>query len=105
MPTPASTIRILVVRTWTAVLALRGALRTFGDRVHLTVVDIEPALNAALARTTFDLVLYDPSTPAITRDTLAARLREHRRDIPVIEITTLESLECRISEALALRMN
>ena len=94
-----------MVRTWTQVAPLRRALHDLGYGGDITAVDIEPALNAALARSTFDLVLYDPSTPAIGRETLAARMREHRRDVPVIAITTLDALEHQIAAALALHMN
>src|SRR3569623_2191428 len=75
----ASTIRILVVRTSTELAALRNALRSLGHAVHITSVDIEPAFNAALARSNFDVVVYDPKTPAIARDTLAARMRATSR--------------------------
>ena len=99
------TIRILVVRTWTELAPLRAALRDLGYAVHITAVDIEPALNAALARTTFDVIVYDANTPAIGRDTLAARMREHGRDIPVVELTTLDELAAQVFGSLASRRN
>ncbi len=94
-----------MVRPWTELAPLRHALRKLGYGVHLTAVDIEPALNAALARTTFDVVAHDPSTPAISRATLAARMREHGRKIPVVEIATVEEVAQQIAKVLALRMN
>ena len=77
---PASaTPRILVIRAWTEPLTrLRAALREAGVTVRITRVDIEPALNAALARSSYDVVVWDPSC-AIARDLVDARLREHGR--------------------------
>ncbi|MBV8762683.1 MAG: hypothetical protein JO257_35685 [Deltaproteobacteria bacterium] len=49
-------------------------------------MDIEPALNAALARGQHDLILFDPITPGLPRATIEARLREHRVDLPIIEL-------------------
>ncbi len=100
-----ATIRILVVRTWTELAPVRAALRELGYDVHITAVDFEPALNAALQRTSFDLVIYDPSTPSVTGDTLAARMREHGRDAPVIELTSVSALADQVIRALASLMN
>lgn len=80
-------------------------MRELGHAVRITAVDIEPALNAALARTTFDVIVYDASTPAIARDTLSARMREHGRDIPVVEVTSLDVLAAQILRSLSGRMN
>jgi len=73
--------------------------------VNITAVDIEPALNAALQRTAFDIVVYDPSTPSITRDTLAARMREHARDVPILELTTVDAVAREIARLVAARRN
>lgn len=35
-------------------------------------------------RVTFDLVLFDPKTTAITHDVLAASLREHEQAPPIV---------------------
>lgn len=105
MPQPTYTIRILVVRSWTELGPLRAALRELGCPFHLTVADIEPALNAALARATFDVIVFDATTPAIARDTLAARMRDHSRDIPIVEITRLDALPAQILRCLASRKN
>jgi len=99
------TIRILAIRAWTELASLRSALRDAGYSVRITCVDIEPALNAALQRGSFDVIVYDPSTPAIARETLAARMRDHARNIPVIELTTLDTIAHEIARALAARMN
>ncbi|MBV8761537.1 MAG: hypothetical protein JO257_29855 [Deltaproteobacteria bacterium] len=105
MSLSAPPIRILVIRTWTELAPLRTALRGLGHRVYMTNVDIEPALNAALARTSFDVVAYDPRTPGIARETLAARMREHGRNIPVVEVTSVEQAAHEIAKLLASRAN
>lgn len=94
-----------MIRTWTELAPLRTALRNLGYAVHITAVDFEPALNAALARTAFDAVVYDPATPGITREMVDARAREHGRDVPVIELTSEDTLADQIVAALTRRMN
>ena len=97
--------RILLIRPWTAPLApIRTALRDAGIEARISRVDIEPALNAALQRTRFDVVIYDPATPGITRETLDARMREHRRFAAVI-VLELESVADMVRRALAERLN
>lgn len=98
-------MRVLLVRPWTHPLApLRDALRVAGLDPRFTRVDIEPALNAALARDAHDLVLFDPTTPALSRSMIEARLRDHRVDIPIIEIDhDPTAVGARIRAALASR--
>lgn len=80
-------MKVLLVRPWIHSLApLRNALRVAGFDPRFTRVDIEPALNAALARGAPDLLLLDPATPNLSRPVIEARLRDHRLDLPVIEI-------------------
>lgn len=98
-------MKVLLVRPWVHPLApLRDALRVAGFDPRFTRVDIEPALNAALTRGTHDIILLDPCTPSITRATIEARLRDHRLDIPIIELDhDPRALPDRIRLALAAR--
>ena len=99
-------VRILLIRPWTAPLAdVRVALREAGIDAHIARVDIEPALNAALQRTAFDVVIYDPATLGITRDTLDARMREHRRFAAVVTFESIEDLIPAVKRALVERLN
>jgi hypothetical protein len=71
-------VRILLVRSWLHSLEpLRKALRSVDLEPRITRVDLEPALAAALSRGTFDVVIVDPLTPTISRETVEACLREH----------------------------
>ncbi len=98
-------MKVLLVRPWIHPLApLRDALRVAGLDPRFTRVDIEPALNAALARGSHDIVLYDPTTPALSRPVVEARLREHRANIPIVELDhDPGSVGDRIRAALASR--
>jgi hypothetical protein len=100
-PTP----RILVIRAWTEPLApFRAVLRDAHVTVRITRVDIEPALNAALARSSFDVIVWDPSC-AITRDIVEARLREHGRTASIVVLEELGVTVTNIVHALTARFN
>lgn len=78
-------LNILFVRTWTLDSArIRSSLRAHGLSALITRIDFPAALHAALLRTTFDLVIYDPTTNSISHDVLASCLREHDQNAPVI---------------------
>lgn len=98
-------MKVLLVRPWIHPVApLRDALRVAGFDPRFTRVDIEPALNAALVRGPHDVILFDPATPSVSRATIEARLRDHRIDVPVIEIDgTTTTVADQIRAALASR--
>jgi hypothetical protein len=104
MPSNA-TPRILVIRAWTEPLVqFRAALRDAGVTVRITRVDIEPALNAALARSSYDAVVWDPAC-AITRDIVEARLREHGRTATIVVLEELGVTVTNIVHTLTARFN
>jgi hypothetical protein len=107
MSLSAEPIRILLVRAWTEPLGpLREALREARVVARIARVDIEPALNAALERgSKFDVVVFDPATRGISREILDARLRDHRRSIPVVTLKRIEDLASAIRVALAALRN
>jgi hypothetical protein len=102
----STVVRILVIRAWTiAETPLRAALRRAGMAVEITRVDIEPAVNAALLRRSFDVIVLDPKTPTVTREDVEACLRAQRLWIPIVELRAVESLTDDIQSALANRLN
>jgi deoxyribodipyrimidine photolyase len=104
--TPSSaTPRILVIRAWTEPLAqLRAALRDAGVTVRITRVDIEPALNAALARSSYEVVVWDPRC-SIARDIVETRLREHGRSATIVVLEELGVTVTNIVHTLTARFN
>jgi hypothetical protein len=104
MAFPGSTMKILLIRSWIHPIApLRAVLHDAGIDPRFTRIDIEPALNAALARGGYDLAIHDVATPGLPRAAVDARLRDHRCTIPVIELGELIDLGERIHAALAAR--
>jgi len=100
-----ATPRILVIRAWTEPLVrFREALREAGVVVRITRVDIEPALNAALVRGSFDVIVWDP-TSSVTRDVVAARLREHGRTASIVVMEEVGVTVTNIVHTLTARFN
>jgi hypothetical protein len=54
--------------------------------VRLTRVDFPASLYAALSWGSFDVILYDPTTPSLTHDLIVSALRDAKLNIPVIVI-------------------
>lgn len=95
-----------MIRPWTEPLSeIRAALRGAGIAARISRVDIEPALNAALSRGDFDVVVYDPRTKELSKDTVIARLREHGRVAPVVDLTSDDKLPDAIWTAVKARLN
>ena len=106
MSATSEPVRILLIRPWTQPLApVRAALREAGIIARIFRIDIEPALNAALERTGYDLAVFDPATPGVTRELLEDRLRAHRRLMPIVTFDSLDTLVVSVKRALAQRLN
>lgn len=104
MPSPDSTVKVLLIRPWIHSLTpLRAAMRSAGYEARFTRVDIEAALHAALARGGFDLAIVDPATPGLSRSTIEGCLRDHRSSIPMIELGGSADLVDQIRRALDAR--
>lgn len=88
--------RILVVQAWTSDRdPLQASLRAAGIDATLTRVDFEAALHAALTHERFDVAIFDPTTPGMTRELVEACLQLVGRSIPMIEmrdVTTIGAL-------------
>jgi hypothetical protein len=106
MAAASEKVRILLIRPWTEPLgALRDALRAAQISARISRVDIEPALNAALSRTPFDLVVLDPQTRGITLELVEERMREHRRFVPIVMFDAIDATVVAIQRALRYRFN
>lgn len=99
-------IRILLIRPWTAPLApLRIALDQAAMTARFHRVDIEPALNAALHRGGFDVVVLDPATTGISIEIVEACMKANRRSVPIVTLSDPSTLADAIRDALRARMN
>lgn len=95
-----------MIRPWTEPLApLRAALEASGLRVRFHRVDIEPALNAALERGGYTLIVFDPGTPGITREMIESRLKDNRRSLPIVTLGDARTLAEEIRQALQSHAN
>jgi hypothetical protein len=99
-------IRILLVRPWTQPIApIRTALRDGGIDAHISRVDIEPALDAALSRRPYDVIVFDPSSQELTLDVVHTRAREHGHVTPIIVLGSIEQLASLIKHTLLANLN
>ncbi|HEY5927326.1 MAG TPA: hypothetical protein VIV11_36815 [Kofleriaceae bacterium] len=106
MSAASDKVRILLIQPWTQPLApIRAALRDAGIDARIFRIDIEVALNAALERNGYDLAVFDPTTPAITRENLEACMREHQRYMPIVTFDGTDTLVANVRVALAQRLN
>ena len=81
--------RVLLVRPWVkGIDPLVASLRSAGIEPAITQIDREPALNAALARDRFDVVIFDPDPIGPSRATVEACLRANGRELPIVELDT-----------------
>lgn len=99
-------IRILLIRPWTEPLApLRIALDQAAIAARIHRVDIEPALNAALNRGGYDVVVLDPRTPAISVEVIEACMKANRRSFPIVTLGDPSTLGDAIRNAIRARLN
>lgn len=95
-------MRVLVIQFWIRdIRAIRAAFELAGVTAEITRVDIEPALYAALSWCEYDLAIYDPSTPTISRESVEKCLRSHHREIPLVLAEAGAPLAERITAAVA----
>jgi len=77
--------RVLLVRGWMHELApIVATLQAAGIEPAITQIDREPALNAALSRDRFDVVIVDPT--ALPRTVVDQCLRANARALPIVEV-------------------
>lgn len=86
-------------------MRFRSSLRAHGLSARITRVDFPAALHAALERTTFDFVVFDPKTTAISHDILAASLREHRQSPPIVVMNGDEDVGALVAARVQQRRN
>lgn len=97
----AGDVDVLVIQFWIeAVDPIAAAFQNIGITPRIKRVDIEPALNAALGRLAWHLVIYDPKTPGIGLKALQAAMRTYRCNAPLVIVDDSSALEDRIVEAL-----
>jgi CheY-like chemotaxis protein len=94
--------RILVVQRWTIDLdPIEQSLRASGVDAAITRVDFAAALDAALTHERFDAVIFDPSTPDLTREAVEGCLRQHGRDIPIVLLDDTRTIGEQLARLLA----
>jgi DNA-binding response OmpR family regulator len=93
-------MRVLVIQYWIRELQpIRDALRDAGLQAEIVRADFEPALHAALARGPYDVVIFDPEIPGLSRRVVEAAVA----GLPIVVLEDVASLGARIQAALLTR--
>jgi hypothetical protein len=96
--------QILVIQPWTTDLeAIECSLRSAGIDAAITRVDFEAALNAALTHQRFDVIVFDGTTPELSRELIAACLRANGREAPLVMLDDVKTLGMRVATILEKR--
>lgn len=99
-------LHILLIQSWTSdVRAFEETLRAAGIEAAITRVDFRAALEAALARQRFDLVVLDPSTSDLPRGAIDECLQRAGHEVSIILLEDMATLGERVLRALAPRLN
>jgi len=99
-------LHILLIQSWTSdVRAFEETLRAAGIEAAITRVDFRAALEAALARQRFDLVVLDPSTSDLPRVAIEECLQRAGHEVSIILLEDMATLGERVLRALAPRLN
>jgi hypothetical protein len=99
-------VRILVIQLWTVdAQPIARALTEAGIDASIVRADFEAALNAALAHERFDVAMFDPSTPDLTRETVEHCLQLNGRETPLVVLGDLATLCEQLHRVLATRRN
>jgi FixJ family two-component response regulator len=78
---------VLLIQSWIIRGAeVRDALRSNGYEPQVYRVDFEPALAAALPRSTYDVILLDTRSTGIARTHVETLMRDHGVRAPLVEI-------------------
>jgi tRNA/tmRNA/rRNA uracil-C5-methylase (TrmA/RlmC/RlmD family) len=85
VPGDQHVVRILVIQLWTVdPEPIEVAVRAAGIDASFARADFEAALNAALAHDRFDLAIFDPTTPGLTREIIESCFKVSGRNVPLI---------------------
>ena len=78
-----------------------AALDAAGVDAAISRADFEASLEAALIRERFDVVIFDPTTPELTRDTVERCIELRGHAAPLIVLDDLASLGATVARVLA----
>ena len=82
---------------------IERALHDAGADAAITRVDFTAALDAALTHERFDAVIYDPSTPDLSRESVEDHLLRHQRAIPIAALDDSRTIGEQLTTILAAR--
>lgn len=99
-------MRVLVIQLWTTDPApIEASLRAAGIDAAITRVDFEAALGALLTHEQFDVAIFDPATPELTRERVEACFKLAERDTPLVVLADVSTIGAELSLLLAPRRN
>jgi DNA-binding response OmpR family regulator len=106
MPVGAPSIEVLLIQLWIhEVEPFATALATAGVAANIKRVDIEPAVNAALGRRSYDLVIFDTRTPGLSLEMVQTCMRTHGIRVPLVVVDGRDLLDDVLTSALRQRQS
>ena len=101
VPERVHTIELLAIQFWIHDPGpIKRAAQSAGFIARIKRVDIEPALNAALGRQHWDLLLMDPATPNLSIEAVRRAMKAFRCSAPLIVIDDVATLPDQLQQAL-----
>jgi hypothetical protein len=99
-------VEVLLIQFWiNDADQIIAALASTGLPTNIKRVDIEPAICAALGRCSYDLVIFDQSTPGLTIDMVRSCMRSHDSKAVLVVVDGTRPLEELITDALRRRQS
>lgn len=106
LPAERHAIRVLLVQFWTTdVRPVEESLREVGIDAAITRADFEAALCAELDAGRFDLAIFDPTTPRMSREVVQHCIHQNNREIPLVVLDDVHSLGEAVLDVFSLRRN
>ena len=95
-----------MIQLWTTdPTPIEDSLRAAGIRAAIARVDFAAALDAALAHETFDVAIYDPSTPGLSRRIVEECIRRSGRELPIVMLEDPVAVGAQVLRVIGPRRN
>lgn len=95
-----------MIQLWTIdSTPIEQSLRAAGIHASIVRVDFGAALDATLAHQSFDVAIYDPATPGLSRRIVEDCIGRSGRDLPIVMLEDAAMVGAQVSRVLAASRN